>query len=599
MLDRIALTLKMLPALPGLLRHRPSGRLTAADRLESQARRYGDGLAVLFEDQRITWRELNEAANRVAHWGQDIGLRRGDVVALLMENRPEYLATWAGLAKLGVTTALLNTNLTGRGLQHAIETSGALHLVIGTECLDRLATTGETLPAALQIWVRADPSATASGEAPAGSHDLDAELEHAFDVDPDPAVRDGLVAGDSLFYIYTSGTTGLPKAAHFSHMRFLGIGDLNAWALSLTPDDVFYCALPLYHSAGGVMLVSASLAAGATIALRRRFSAGSFWDDVRRYDATCFQYIGEFCRYLMNQPPRDDDRDHKVRVIVGNGLRPDIWQDFQQRFGIETVREFYGATEGNTALMNLENKVGSVGRYPFDAMSNAALVRYDVENDEHVRDTAGFCIRCENDEAGELIGRISEDRAMGRYEGYTSKEASDSKVLRDVFERGDAYFRTGDLLRRDADGFYYFVDRIGDTFRWKGENVSTQEVAEALSGQAGVEMVNVYGVEVEGQDGRAGMAALVLGPDTEFDATAFYARVDEALPRYAAPLFVRLLPEQEMTGTFKIRKVDLQREGFDPAAIADRLFTRDDTAGTYVPLTPEVHAEIAAGARRI
>ena len=589
----------MLPALPSLVRHRPNGRLTAADRLETQVRRHGDRPAFLFEDRRVTWGELNAEANRVAHWGQDLGLVHGDVVALLMENRPEYVATWAGLAKLGVTTALINTNLGGRGLLHAIETSAAHHLIVGEECLDRLASTADALPPTLRLWLRADPTGAASGEAPPETQNLDAELADAFDVDPDPAVREGLVAGDPLFYIYTSGTTGLPKAARFSHMRFLGTGDLCRWALSLSPDDVFYCALPLYHSAGGVMLVSASLGAGATIGLRRKFSASAFWEDVRRYDATCFQYIGEFCRYLMNQPPSPADRDHKVRAIIGNGLRPDIWREFQDRFGIETVREFYGATEGNTALMNLENKVGSVGRYPLDAMSNGALVRYDVEADDHPRDEQGFCIRCEVEEAGELLGRIAEDRAVGRYEGYTSKEASDRKILRDVFEPGDAYFRTGDLLRRDADGFYYFVDRIGDTFRWKGENVSTQEVAEALSGFPGVEMVNVYGVEVPGQDGRAGMAALVLEPGVDFDGAAFYAHVDTALPRYAAPLFARLLPEQEVTGTFKIRKVELQREGFDPGAVGDRLFLRDDTEGAYVPLTSEIHAEIRAGSRRL
>jgi fatty-acyl-CoA synthase len=601
MLDRIALTLRLLPVARAYFTYRPQARLTTADRLETQARRRGDHPLVHFEGRTVSYAQLNAEANRIAHWAQDLGLRAGDNVALLMENRPEYLASWAGLSKLGVTTALINTNLSGRGLRHALATSNAHHLIAGEDCLDRFATTAGDLARPLEIWVRSDPTGQATGPVPDGAHDLDAALAAEFDTNPDRAWRSGTVAGDDLFYIYTSGTTGLPKAARFSHMRFLGIGELCAVALGIRPEDVFYCALPLYHSAGGVMLVSGAIHAGATIALRRRFSAGRFWDDVREHDATLFQYIGEFCRYLMNQPERPDDRDHGIRAIIGNGLRSDIWEAFQRRFGIREIREFYGATEGNVAIMNFENKVGSVGRYPFKAASNVRIIRYDLENDAPVRGEDGFCIECGEDEAGEMVGRIpaGESAAAGRFEGYTSKEATDRKILRDVFETGDAYFRTGDLMRQDRDGFYYFVDRIGDTFRWKGENVSTQEVAELVSGFPAVEMVNVYGVEVEGADGRAGMAALVLRPDADFDGATFYAHVDRVLPRYAAPLFVRLLPEQDVTGTFKIRKVDVQKEGFDPSVIDDRLFFRDEAARAYVPLTPDVYAAIQSGERKL
>jgi fatty-acyl-CoA synthase len=349
------------------------------------------------------------------------------------------------------------------------------------------------------------------------------------------------------------------------------------------------------------MQVGAVLASGAALALRRRFSASSFWDDVREFDATHFQYIGEFCRYLLNQPPRPNDREHRIRAIIGNGLRADVWTPFQQRFGIPRVIEFYGATEGNVPIVNFENKVGSVGRYPFKALSNARLVRYDVEADEPVRDGRGLCVECKESEIGELVGRIPErdDDPRGRFEGYTSKEATDRKILRDVFKPGDAWFRTGDLLRQDAQGFFYFVDRIGDTFRWKGENVSTQEVAEALSSLTELAMANVYGVRVEGHDGRAGMAALLLAPDETFDGARFYAHVDAVLPRYAAPLFVRLLSEVEMTGTLKLRKVNLQEEGFDPARVSDPLYFRDDAARAYVPLTPALARAVASGERKL
>jgi fatty-acyl-CoA synthase len=346
------------------------------------------------------------------------------------------------------------------------------------------------------------------------------------------------------------------------------------------------------------MLVSSVLSSGAAIALRRRFSASQFWDDIRQHRATCFQYIGEICRYLLQQPPRPDDRDHPVRAIIGNGLRADVWEAFQQRFGIREVREFYGATEGNAAIMNFENKVGSVGRFPWKVLTNARLVRYDVDTDTHGRGESGLCIECRPGEVGELVGRIPSDPndPAGRFEGYTSKEATERKLLRDVFTPGDTWFRSGDLLRQDRDDFFYFVDRIGDTFRWKGENVSTQEVAEQLSDFPGVQLVNVYGVEVPGADGRAGMAALLLQPGVAFDGAAFY-RHAQSLPRYSTPLFVRLLAEQELTGTFKIRKVELQREGFDPAAVADPIFLRDDAARAYIPLTPELSTEIRSGAR--
>jgi fatty-acyl-CoA synthase len=603
MLERAALLARMATGLvPRLARLRPGNTTTVADRLEERARQGPGQTAILFEAERWTYGDWNAAANRVAHWGAREGIRPGEPVALLMENRPEFLATWGGLAKLGAVVALLNTNLTGKALRHAIAASKARLLIVGSECLDRLATTASDLESPVAVWVARDPYAAARPLPwPNGAEDLDAALAGADGRDPDQAIRDPVRAGDDLFYIYTSGTTGLPKAARFSHLRFFMTGDLAAWAIGLRRTDVHYCTLPLYHSAGGVMQVGAALCSGATLALRRRFSASAFWDDVRAFDATHFQYIGEICRYLLNQPPRKDDREHRVRTIIGNGLRADVWVPFQQRFGIPNIVEFYGATEGNAPIVNLENKVGSVGRYPLRAITNARLIRYDLDADEPIRDARGLCTECRPGEVGELVGRIPDaaNTAQGRFEGYTSKEATDRKVLRDVFARGDAWFRSGDLLRQDEQGFFYFVDRIGDTYRWKGENVSTQEVEEALSGHPGLEGVNVYGVQVPGQDGRAGMAALLLAPGAAFDPVRFWRHVDEALPRYAAPLFVRLQPEMEVTGTFKLRKVNLQEEGFDPSLVRDPLFFRDDEARAYVPLDEGLAARIRSGARKV
>jgi fatty-acyl-CoA synthase len=343
------------------------------------------------------------------------------------------------------------------------------------------------------------------------------------------------------------------------------------------------------------MAVGSALLSGGVLVLARKFSARRFWSDCIENEVTSFQYIGELCRYLLHTPEHSDERRHRVRVCIGNGLRPEIWEQFQERFEIPKIIEFYGATEGNVALMNLDGRVGAVGRLPklLRAATGVALVKYDVAKDEHVRDEKGFCVPCKPGEVGEAVGRISK---LSRFEGYSNPEATEKKILRNVFKPGDAYFRTGDLLRMDADDYYYFVDRIGDTFRWKGENVATSEVAEVLSVCPGVKEANVYGVSVPGHDGRAGMAALVV--DAGFDPAKLAERCLRELPSYARPLFLRLLPQIEITGTFKHRKVELVKEGFDPGALRDSLFFLDGERG-YVPLDAALHRRIVSGEQRI
>jgi fatty-acyl-CoA synthase len=582
-----------------LLRIKPNSVFTMADLIEDTVRRREDHPFILFEGKSVSYGEYNRTANRIAHWGLEQGLQAGDIVGLLMQNRPEYLSVWAGLAKIGVTTALINTNLTGAALAHALDAAGTRRLIAGAELAESVELLDAALRESLDLWVASDPL-TAQAPQSVGGRDFGAAIADQPDENPDPGERAGVRAGDPLVYIYTSGTTGLPKAAKMSHLRYAGTG-IGALIGGLDANGVMYCALPLYHSAGGAMAVSAVLRSGGTLALRRKFSASAFWKDVHEMRATGFQYIGEFCRYLLNQPENLADCDHRLRFCIGNGLRPDIWEEFQNRFAIPHIIEFYGATEGNVAMVNLDGKVGSVGKRPPALVPAPRLVRYDIDADDHVRGPDGLCIECEDDEAGELLGEIPHDpnTSAGRFEGYTSKEATDKKVLRDVFERGDQWFRTGDLLRCDAKGYFYFVDRIGDTFRWKGENVSTQEVAEAVGSMSGVLMTNVYGVEIEGQDGRAGMAAIVLEGGGEFDGAALHGIVRDSLPAYAAPVFVRVQPEPEVTGTFKLRKVDLQAQGFDTSKISDPLFVRDDAAGAYLPLTPERLEALRSGELRV
>jgi len=579
------------------------GSDTVADTFEAVVDRAPDAPALRFGERRYTYRQLDEAANRVAGWARGQSIGAGDIVALLMLNRPEYLFIWLGLAKVGAQIALINTNTRAAPLAHAIDVSGASHVVVGAELADALAGAMDSLSGAPRVWVSAAGLAGGSSAAgkSAGWEDVDVHIEKASSARPPASLRTGIKTGDNLFFIYTSGTTGLPKAAFFSHYRFIEVAGAYTGLAGITASDRIYCCLPLYHTAGGVVAVSMALLNGATLVLRDKFSASQFWDDCREHGVTVFQYIGELCRYLLGVPARSDDRMHSVRCAVGNGLRPDIWAEFQERFGIRDIREFYGATEGNFALVNIDNKVGAVGRVPPYARKffGVKLVRFDVETESHPRGADGFMIECEPGEAGEAIGLIpdKEGQPMGRFEGYRNQEASAKKVLRDVFSKGDSWYRTGDLLRRDGEGYYYFVDRIGDTFRWKGENVATSEVAEVLSVSGGVKEVNVYGVSVPGQDGRAGMAAIV--PDESMDLASLYGHVTSQLAVYARPLFVRIRPEIETTGTFKHRKVDLVEDGFDPGRVADPIYFRDDSTGAFIPVDAAMHERIVKGQVRV
>ena len=571
-----------------VVRARPGSGWTTADAIEEQCRRAPEHPALVLKDQVLRYGELDRAANRVARWAQAQGVARGDVVALLMENRPEFVVHWLGLAKLGAVTALINTNLSGRPLAHSLTVSGARHLILDAALAESWSSAAELLDARPSVW--------ASGGAVPGAEDLDADVAGRL-ADPLPEdVRAGLTSSDKLFYIYTSGTTGLPKAANFSHLRFIASAAGAKAMGDLVPSDRMYIVLPLYHSAGGVMALGGTLLSGATAVLARKFSATRFWEDCVRHEATAFQYIGELCRYLLNSPPHPDERRHRLRYAIGNGLRPEVWEPFQDRFGIRRIVEFYGATEGNVVLLNIDNKVGSIGRMPglMRRLLGMHLVKYDVEKEEAVRGADGFCIDVDVGEPGEAIGRITETT---RFEGYSDAAATEKKVLRDVFKQGDAYFRTGDLLREDAEGYFYFVDRIGDTFRWKGENVSTSEVAEVVGTAPGVREANVYGVQVPGTDGRAGMASLVVEGD--FDVDALQAHVDQHLASYARPLFLRILSEIEITGTFKHRKVDAVSEGFDPEQVSDPLYFLDPEKSSYVRLDAAAHERIRAGAIRL
>ncbi|TIC79780.1 long-chain-acyl-CoA synthetase [Crenobacter intestini] len=570
---------------------RPHDAYTIADRLEAQAVAFAERPYLIYGDEVLSFADVNTLANRYAHALATLGVGAGDAVALVMENRPEFFIAWFALNKLGAVCGFINTNLSGQPLAHALAATRARAVICGDECLANFEglDTGH-----VPLWRVADASRTSQPQALAqAALDLTRLARQSETANPDPALRAQVTAEAPAVFICTSGTTGLPKAANTSHMRWLNVGDIMQVTIGAEPDDVFYCFLPLYHGAAATSLGSTALRCGGAIVIRRKFSVREFWSDVRRYRVTVCQYIGEICRYLLNQPERADDREHTLTRMMGAGLSADIWQRFVARFGEIDVFEGWGSTESNCNIINVDNRVGSCGRIPYWDRTNVRIIAYDTDADVPLRDEdTGFCRQVGPGEAGEVLGYIiqSDETGGGRFEGYTSAEATEQKILRDVFSPGDAWWRSGDLLRYDEDGYCWFVDRIGDTFRWKSENVSTTEVAEALSGFPGLEALTIYGVQVPGHEGRCGMAAVVMQEGHSFDTDAFYRLSCERLPRYAAPQFVRVRREADITSTFKLRKVDLMREGYDPARFDEPLYVRDEAAGRYVPYSPEALA---------
>ncbi len=545
-------------------------------------------LALSSRDTQLTYRDLADLARRYARWGLEQGLRPGDVVCLLMANCPEYLAVWLGLTRLGVIVALLNTQLRQEALAHGIRIVAPVCVIVDVPLAAALAPVRALLPAALPCWVRGG-SVSELASLDAALARVGAQALTARECAPPAPAATAL-------YIYTSGTTGLPKAARVSHQRIMQWSHWFAGLLDVRDTDRMYDCLPLYHSVGGVVAAGATLVGGGTVVIRARFSASEFWGDVRDSRCTLFQYIGELCRYLVNAPAQPRESEHSLRIACGNGLRPEVWERFRERFRIPRILEYYAATEGNFSLYNCEGEPGAVGRIPsfLAARLPVALLRMDLDSGEPLRAASGFCQACGVDEAGEAVGLVASAPGQGgRFEGYADPQASERKLLRDVFAHGDVWYRTGDLLRRDARGFYYFVDRLGDTFRWKGENVSTAQVLSALADLPGVREGVVYGVQVPGADGRAGMAALVV--DAGFDLAAFRSRLSERLPAYARPLFLRLLIDLPATATFKPQIHALRRAGFDPRATKDPLYVDDPRAGGFVPLDLAGYEDIAAG----
>ncbi|HEY1426394.1 MAG TPA: long-chain-acyl-CoA synthetase [Caulobacteraceae bacterium] len=574
-------------ALTGRLETEPQRTLPAV--IDELAARQPDAPALLSDRERLSFAGLAERARRYACWGEDQGFGRGDVVALMMPNRPEYLAVWLGLTRIGVTVALINTSLRGDSLTHSLQVAAARAIIVEASLATALAPVLPWLDCG-RAWLHGE----AAADWPRIDRAIEAVTLEALAALAPPAVT----LADRALLIYTSGTTGLPKAANLSHHRVMSWASWFAGLMDVQPADRLYDCLPLCHAVGGVAAIGAALSAGASVVVAEKFSATRFWDDIARWDCTLFQYIGELCRYLLAAPPHARERAHALRLCCGNGLAADVWEAFQARFAIPRILEFYAATEGNFSLFNVEGRPGAIGRLPGFLAHRfpAAIVRFDPQTGLPARAANGSCIPCACGEVGEAIGRVAM-RGPGRFEGYTDDAATEQKLLRNVFTPGDAWVRTGDLMYTDDAGFWWFVDRIGDTFRWKGENVATAEVAAALRSFEGIADAAVYGVEVPGASGKAGMAAIVAQPG--LDLAALRAHLAARLPDYARPVFLRMVEGLETSETFKQKKQALAAEGWDPGCVGDPLYVDDRAAGGYVPVDDAMAERILAAEVRL
>ena len=556
--------------------------------LEQAAVRFADSAAIKSEEGQYTWKAYNERTNRFANIFISQGLTKGDTAVVFLENRPELLMVYSAVGKIGAVNAMINTNLRLDALRHCLTLNPAKMFIVGEEVLDAFeeVKAGLDLGTDPKLYFLADKGRT---EAPDGYIDLKAAMEKAND--GNPATTATVKPDSPLAYVFTSGTTGgMPKAAVIMHKRLISSAYYNGKiVLNMGPSDTLYVPLPFFHTNALALSWPSVFVTGAAVAIRRKFSVSNFWSDVRRYHVTAWCYIGELCRYLMNQPPQPDDRDNPLTKIIGNGLRPDIWRGFKSRFGISKVYEIYGAAESNLYFVNLLNLDCTQGT----CMAPYSIVKYDVEEDEPVREGDGFMRKVATGKSGLLLGEISADNPFA---GYSSNKATDAKIMRDVFIKGDAWFNTGDLIRDIGYGHIQFVDRTGDTFRWKGENVSTTEVEKVANSFAEVSLSAVYGVAMPGGDGRAGMAAIIPeGDEDAFDLAGLAEHFQRELPSYAVPKFIRMRTELALTPTHKIKKVDLKKEGFDPEAADHAIYVLLPGASAYALLTKDMYGEIQDG----
>ena len=559
---------------------------------QTTAAKYSNKSAIVCGDSELTWGQFNALTNQYAHSLKSQGVARGDCVAVLIENRTELLCSIFALAKIGATAGLVNTGLTDRPLTHCISIVESKKCLVGQELL--AAVSGVKGDLTLQdkdyLWV-ADPLIIV--DAPDWATNFSATLA-GMPTDNLPET-DEIVAGEIALYIFTSGTTGLPKPAVIYHRKIMSAAKpYSKVGFHAKPSDRMYICLPLYHATGFLLGIGSCLYSGASMFVRRRFSATQFWPEVQKHQTTLFIYVGELCRYLAMAPECPDEKNNPLKTMLGNGLRPDIWDTFRNRFGVKRITEIYGSSEGNVSFLNILNKESTIGTGSVVVI----LVKYDIENDEIVLDEDGKVIEVEPGKAGLMLGQI-DDRY--KFDGYKNAGATNDKILTDLREPGDRWFNTGDLIRTVDVGFamglphYQFVDRVGDTFRWRAENVSTNEVGEILNACDQVEISNVYGVDIPGAEGKAGMAAITLMPGQQFSAAEFTEFVDRELPAFARPVFVRIEQQQDTTGTFKLFKGKLKQQAYHLDQVDEPIYVRQPKSKQYELLDHGFYEQLING----
>ena len=559
---------------------------------QKTAARHANKSAIIFEGVELNWSQFNALANQFAHSLALQGIQRGDTVAVFIENRIELLCSIVALSKLGAVAGLINTGLTDRPLAHCINTIDSKKCLVGEELITAMDGVRSEIKLTDNDYLWVGDHAIA-GIAPDWTLDFTATLT-AMPVTNLPQTDD-IRAVEIALYIFTSGTTGLPKPVIVPHRKIMSASrPFTKVGFNAKPSDRMYVCLPLYHITGFLLGVGTCFYSGASIFLRRRFSATQFWPEVQKYQTTLFIYVGELCRYLAMQPECPEEKNNPMRSMLGNGLRPDVWGEFRNRFAIKRICEIYGASESNATFLNILNKDDTIGTSSADLL----IVEYDVDADEISRDSNGQLIQVALGGAGLLLSKVDEKY---QFDGYKDKQASDDKILTDVLESGDRWFNTGDLIRQIDVGFamglphFQFVDRVGDTFRWRAENVSTNEVGEILNACEQVEISNVYGVEVPGVEGRAGMAAITLKDGIKFDVQAFSFYAHRELSSFACPVFVRIEKEQNTTGTFKLVKGQLKKEAFHLDQIDQPVYIKKPNSNEYELLDQAFYAQILAG----
>ena len=583
-LPSIGTTLKGVAALASA---KPDKKNSVGLLLEKQAAAQPNQIAIRYQDQTVTYRELNEKANQIAHYLMSIGIKNGDSIGIMLENRPETLITVMATLKLGAIASMFNTSQRNEVLEHSINLTNPKAIFAGEECLENMATVEASLSDTLKknLFFIKDEGVTARPE-----HYQDLDKVIVGQSSENPVTTKEVKMHQPCYYIFTSGTTGLPKASVMTHYRwFKSMAGMGLASMRMTKKDILYVSLPLYHNNALTVSMAAVLGAGGCVAISRKFSVSRFWDEIRHHGATAFCYIGELCRYLLNNPPSEQDKNHNVRVIIGNGLRPDIWMEFKERFNIKHINEFYGASECNLVFTNALNLDKTAGICPL----SYNIVAYDIEDDEPIRDAKGHMVPVKKGQTGLLITEINDKQP---FDGYTNEEDTNKKVFRNVFKQGDSWFNSGDLVLNQGFKHVAFADRLGDTFRWKGENVATTEVESTLMEFPGIEHAVVYGVEIPNTDGRAGMGSISLkAGETSLDWEALTNFLREKLPAYAVPVFLRVREQQEVTGTFKYRKVELKNEAYHLDQVSEPVFVLQGKDAIYEPLTAAVAADIDAG----